>query len=90
MEITSESVTTPPLSSDVECGHTAPQQQMPLHMDLNAPNPDRMAHFDPQNGEDMEAEEDTPNNKINNTSERPQLTKPQEDTSSRKNKEITL
>jgi hypothetical protein len=57
-------------------------------MDLNAPNPDRMAHFDPQTGEAMEVEEDTSNN-INDISERPQLIKNQEDPRSRKKKEIT-
>ena len=76
MEITPESATNPPLSSDVQCDHTAPQQQMPLPMDLNDSNSDRMAHFDLQTGEAMEAEEDTPNDNINDISERPQLIKP--------------
>ena len=73
MEVTPKNATTPPQSSDVECDHTAPQQQMPLPMDLNAPNPDRMAHLDP---EAMKAEEDKPNNNKNYISERPQLKNP--------------
>ena len=38
----------------------------------------------------MEAEEDTPDDNINDISEQPNLTKPQEDPSSRKSMEITL
>ena len=89
-EITPDSATTPPLGSDVECVHTAPKQQMTLPMGLNAPNPDRIAHFDPQNGEAMESEEDKPIDNLNYISERPQLIKTQEDPRSRKNKDITL